>query len=341
MKKAMSKQSIFTRRAFLRSCGLMGLGLAAAGAVPSVVRAAAGTGDKTVSRTLPLMGTFVSITAVHPSADLAEEAVGRAFGEMERMIGIFDRHQGGTALSVLNQDGRLAGAPGELRAVIERALSLHNLSSGAFDPTVAPLVDAMQARQGKDLSGAELRELMALVHADQVRISGRDVALGREGMGLTLDGIAKGFIADRASMALTAAGVTNHLVDAGGDIRTSGAKAPGHPWQVAVQDPDKTGNYPAVLSMRNGAIATSGNYERFYDKNRAHHHVVEPGSGASPHEVAGCTVLAPTVMEADALATTVMVLGARAGMSFVDSLPGRECLLVTAGGARLTSRNWS
>ncbi len=346
MKKAMTPESIFTRREFLRSCGLLGLGLAAAGAVPAAAQAAvrAGSAGHTVARTLPLMGTFVTLTAVHPSQDLAEEAVGRAFVEMERLCAVFDRHRGDTAISVLNTDGKLAGAPAELSAVVERALSLHSLSDGAFDPSVAPLVDALRDRAaaGKslDLSSAEMAELLALVDCGAVSVAGRRISLGKGGMALTLDGIAKGFIADRASAVLSASGVADHLVNAGGDIRAAGEKAPGKAWTVAVEDPAKAGNYPAVITLGNGAVATSGSYEIYFDRSHAHHHVVAPGSGVSPHEVVSATVKAPTVMEADALATAVMVMGARAGVAFVDSLPGRECLLVSATGAQLASRNW-
>lgn len=346
MKKAMISQGIFTRRGFLRSCGLLGLGLAAAGASPVAARAAArlGQGEPLVTRTLPLMGTFVSITAAHESRDLAEEAVGQAFAEMERLCGVFDRHRGDTAISVLNRDGRLSGAPAELSAVVARSLSLSALSGGAFDPSVAPLVDVLRRRseagKGLDLSRAELAGLLALVDARQVKVDGGRLSLGRSGMALTLDGIAKGFIADRASAVLSSRGVGNHLVNAGGDIRACGGKAPGRAWTVAVEDPAKGGDYPAVIELTDGAVATSGNYENYFDRTRAHHHVVAPDSGASPHEVVSCTVKAPTVMEADALATTVMVLGARHGLDLVNSLPGRECLLVTATGAQLASRLW-
>jgi thiamine biosynthesis lipoprotein len=341
MKKATNMDSICTRRAFLRSCGVLGLGLAAVGAVPAAARAAVrlGSGGHVVARTLPLMGTFVGITAVHDSRTLAEEAVGRAFEEMQRLCMVFDRHRGDTALSVLNRDGRLSGAPAELRDVLERSLSLHSLSDGAFDPSVAPLVDARRAH-GAALSGQELAELTALVDARRIELGSGGIALGRSGMALTLDGIAKGFIADRASAVLAASGVANHLVNAGGDIRAAGTKAPGQPWTVAVEDPAKAGNYPAVIHLRDCAVATSGNYENYFDRRREAHHVVAPGSGVSPHEVTSCTVKAPTVMEADALATAVMVMGARRGLAFVDSLPGRECLLVTASGAQLPSRRW-
>lgn len=219
-----------TRRQFLRACGFTGLGLAACSAVPSLAQAAVrqGRAGIAITRTLPLMGTFVAVTAVHESRVLSEEAVGRAFEEMERLIRIFDRHRGDTAVAVLNRDGRLASAPPELNTVVEHSLSFHSLSEGAFDPTVAPIVDALRSRAADGLSlsltPAELAELLSLVDARQIRCQDGRITLGRQGMAVTLDGIAKGYIADRASEVLSACGVQNHLVNAGGDIRAQGSK---------------------------------------------------------------------------------------------------------------------
>ena len=347
MKESKAISSTATRRQFLRTCGLTGLGFAAGSALPPVAHAVARLGRNSiaVTRTLPLMGTFVALTVVHESRDLGEEAMGRAFEEMVRLIRIFDRHRGDTAVTVLNRDGRLASAPPELNTVVERTLSFHSLSEGAFDPTVAPIVDALRSRaaDGRSLSlaPAELAELMALVDARQIRCQDGRITLGRQGMAVTLDGIAKGYIADRASEVLSACGVQNHLVNAGGDIRAQGSKGPGQPWTVAIEDPAKGGGYPAALSLRNRAVATSGSYEAYFDRRRVHHHIVTPTTASSPQTAVSVSVLAPTAMEADALATAVMVMGPKSGIAFIDSLPCRECLIITLTGAQLRSRGWA
>ncbi len=346
MKQVKTISSTLTRREFLRTCGVMGLGLAAAGAVPAASSANMRLGRTgiAVTRTLPLMGTFVAITVVHESVDLAEAAVGRAFQEMERLMSVFDRHRGDTAVSVLNRDGRLSGAPWELSTVLERARSIHGLSDGAFDPTVAPVVDALRRRAAEglslELSQGEMAELLALVDATQVHNQDGCITLVRQGMALTLDGIAKGYIVDRASSVLSTCGVHDHLVNAGGDIRVSGSKGPGQPWTVAIEDPAKGGRYPDVISLQTGAVATSGSYEVYFDRRRVHHHVVTPATGRSPQTAVSVSILAPTAMEADALATAVMVMGPRQGLAFIDSLPGRECLVITSTGAQLSSRRW-
>lgn len=342
----MSKNASFsTRRDFLRQSALVGLGLCATGIAPLAAQAARlGRDGHAISSTRAMLGTLVHITAVHPSKDLAQEAVGRAFEEMQRLSAIFDRHKGATAISELNGQGRIAGAPEELVQVLKRALRFNSLSDGAFDVTVAPVVDLFKskARKGQDLefSKAELKQAMELVGSSRVKLSGRDASFDRSGMAASLDGIAKGYIVDRASEVMREHGVRNHLVNAGGDIRTSGENAKGKPWTIAVEDPDKKGHYPDVIAMRNGAMATSGSYEIYFDREKLFHHIVSPVSGLSPRHAKSVTVQASSVLEADALSTAVFVMRPAQGIAFVDSLPGRECLVLGADDASYKSRSW-
>lgn len=327
----------------------MGLGLSVCGLKPLAAEAAnfpARPGEKLykTTQTRLLMGTFVTVTVVHPSKDLGQEAVGRAFEEMKRLIAVFDRHDGSTAISVLNGNGRLDGAPVELSDLVGRAVRFNSLSSGFFDATVAPLVDLYRQKsergQSLDLSAKELGEVMALVDSSAVTMSGDRIAFAKSGMGLTLDGIAKGYIVDRTSEILSTMGVSNHLINAGGDIRTSGERGSGKPWTVAVEDPKKAGKYPDVLHVRNCAMATSGTYEIFYDESKAHSHLVSPQNGQSPVAVAGATVTAQSVMEADALSTSLCLMPLDRGVNFIYSLPGRESLVVASSGAVLRSKGW-
>lgn len=338
-----------SRRNFLKACGVMGLGLSVCGLKPLAAEAAnfpARPGEKLykTSQTRMLMGTFVTVTAVHPSKDLGQEAVGRAFDEMKRLIAVFDRHDGSTAISALNGNGSLDGAPAELSDLVSRAVRFNSLSSGAFDATVAPLVDLYKQKaasgQPLDLSARELSDVMELVDSSAVRMQGERIAFAKSGMSLTLDGVAKGYIVDRASETLTTMGVYNHLINAGGDIRTSGERGSGKPWTVAIEDPKKNGQYPDVLHVRNCAMATSGNYEIFYDESKAHSHLVSPQSGQSPAAVAGATVTAQSVMEADALSTSLCLMPLDRGVNFIYSLPGRESLVIASSGALLRSNGW-
>jgi thiamine biosynthesis lipoprotein len=293
----------------------------------------------------PAMSTLVAVTAIHRSQDLAEEAIGRAFEEMNRLIGILNRFDDSTALSSLNSEGRLRDTPPELVHLIQRSARYHEVSSGLFDISVRPLVDLFQEKltgsEPREPTDSEIRDAMQRVGFKSVAISGPDVELQRDGMSLTLDGIAKGFIVDAIAESLTRGKVRNYLVNAGGDIRTSGRREYREPWRVAVQDPEKQDNYPEVLPMTKGAVATSGSYEIFYDQERMYHHIVDSTSGRSPTLHASVTVRAPTALAADALATTLYLLNPAEGVRLIESLRGCECLLIDRAGGQVKSSGWN
>ncbi len=294
------------------------------------------------SRTRLLLGTVVTITAWHADLPAAEDAIESAFAEISRLQRIFDRHDAATPLSLLNQQGSIAEAPAELLLVTAEALRIGARSGHAFDMTVRPIVDYLRAHKNPEgemrIDPKEFAEARALVRPDGVRLNGSGIRLETPGMGVTLDAIAKGYIADKASEALRAKGVTSHLVNAGGDIRAQNGKGE-NPWMIGIEDPRGGGRPIAALPLRDKGIATSGGYEMFYDRGRKHHHLIDPATGESP-AVLSVSVIAPTVMEADALATALSILPVEEALRFIQTLPGRECLIVEASGALRASPGW-
>lgn len=337
---------------------LLSLGFRRTDATPIPAEVApAGRGRVRVSASRPSMGTLVAITALHPSRDRAEDAVGRAFQEMDRVVRLLDRYDGRSAISALNGSGLLRGPPPELASVMGAALACSRLTTGAFDPTVQPLVDRFRAARAALRSAplaaggapeaevgmpgpAELREILERVDARAVEMKPRSIRFRKSGMGVTLDGIAKGYVVDRMVDALRTAGLEDFLVNAGGDIRAAGHREDGRPWRVGIQDPGKTGAFPDVVSLDGGAVATSGSYEIHLDPDRVHHHIVDAGDGGSPRHAASVSVVAPTAMEADALATAVFLMEPRTGAVFIDSLPHCACLIVDRLGRQVRSAGW-
>ncbi|MCB2217617.1 FAD:protein FMN transferase [Desulfofustis glycolicus] len=332
------------RRSFLKYSGLLGLGTVAASLLPTEHAEALlfNKNEYKVTKTRLAMGTFVAMTAIHPSRDQAEEAFGRAFDEITRLSRLFNRHDTSSPLAELNRAGRLSDVPGELRDVVVQSLTFHHQTRGGFDVTVAPLVDLYQAcaAAGREPNESEISRVLRVTGGEGVRVDGHSLTFARQGMGITLDGIAKGYIVDRASAALRRHGIDNHLINAGGDIRTSGHAARGKKWSVAIQDPQKRKAYPDIINMESGAIATSGNYEVYYDREKLFHHIVNGRSGHSPRLSASVSVLAPTVIEADALSTAVFVLEPRDGIDFINHRPGCDCLIVGRQGDIHSSAGW-
>ena len=295
-----------------------------------------------VSHAVPSMGTVVTVSVLDESQDRAESALGRAFAEMERTAALLNRYDAASALGVLNSESGLAGAPDELLQVLHRARGVHLLSNGAFDVTVAPLIDAFREHRDAGHPGlpaaATLAEAQSRVDASGVVINGRQVRLD-DGVDVTLDGIAKGFVVDSMALVLAASGVSGYLINGGGDIRTAGTRDGTQPWRVGVRDPDRDGEQLQILPLFDGAVATSGSYEIYFDRDRTHHHIVS-STGVSPGECRSVTVRAPSTMLADALATAAFVAGPQAGALLVESVPGCSCLVLDAQGTLRPSASW-
>jgi thiamine biosynthesis lipoprotein len=333
------------RRSFLKLSGLMGLGVASATAIPVAAEAVSFNKKMVkVSKTRLAMGSFVSMTLLHPSKNQAEDAMEAAFSEIDRLSGLLSRYDHASAVYDLNTHGHLAGLPPEVGQVVADSLYYHKLTGGYFDITVKPVVDLFQQKLGGEKkvypTEAEIKGLLALVDARNIAFKDKSMSFKVEGMGITLDGIAVGYIVDRVSELLVSRGISNHLINASGDIRTRGSKEDGKPWTVAIQDPWKRKTYPDVLHMGDGAISTSGNYEIYYDQEKMFHHLVNPNTGHSPTEVTSGTIIANTTTEADALATALCVLSPSQGTEFVNGLAACESLVIGKDGVLWKSKGW-
>ena len=332
------------RRSFLKLSGLLGLGVASASLLPAEKAEALFFGPKEykVTETRLAMGTFVAMTAIHPSRDEAEQAIGLAFEEIDRLNAMLTHFEKSSAVGSFNAAGKIEQAPQEMLDLVARSLYFNHQTGGAFDITVKPLIDLYKGSFAKSHQPTEVEidRVLKLVGSSNINFQNGSLQFAGSGMGITLDGIAKGYIVDKASAVLRANGVANHLINAGGDIRTSGLAAQGKSWTVAIQDPAKTREYPDVITMKDGAIATSGNYEIYYDNEKMFHHIINSQTGHSPHLSSSVTVMAPTVMDADALSTSIFVMEPAAGVQFINSQPDYECFVIGKNGEISKSKGW-
>lgn len=333
------------RRSFLKRSGLLGLGAATATLLPAVSAEALWFNNKEykVSKTKLGMGTYISMTAIHPSQDEAQEAFELAFAEIDRLSKLLSRFDASSPVAELNRTGSLENAPIEVLELVARSMSYNEQTNGAFDITVTPLIDLYKNSfaAGAKPSDNEVQTMLTHIGTEHMTFSGGNISFTKPGMGITLDGIAKGYIVDKASEILSANGLQNHLINAGGDIRTVGSAAKSNPWTVAIQDPEKSKDYPNVIQMTNGAIATSGNYEIFYDNEKMFHHIVDAKTGLSPIQSSSVTVKTATVMDADALSTSVFVMQPAKGLAFINKRTDSECFIIGKDGATHQSNGWT
>jgi FAD:protein FMN transferase len=270
-----------------------------------------------------LMGTIIDISLVAESDELGHTALKTVYSEMNRLVQLFDYRDAASPLSRLNQSGRLAEAPAELTSLLEQARHYSEISGGAFDITVLPVLEALQV--GRPIQPADL----ALIDYRKVEIQDGSIAFRTPGMRITLDGIVKGRVVDGGVAALKNMGYENVLVEAGGDLLANGAHPDGSLWRIGVVNPRPSAGdqWLATLQVNDRAVATSGDYQQTFTSDYRLNHIIDPRSGVSPAELSSATVIASSVMEADALATTLMVLGTKQGLALVERLPGIEALV--------------
>jgi FAD:protein FMN transferase len=306
-------RNVFTRRNFLAGLGL----LAGAGLLAPVLRRVLRPSAASVEAGRPLLGTWVRIVARHPDRARATRAVERAFAAVREVDAQMSVHRADSELSRLNRAaGRgAARVSPALLDVVEQACACARRSGGLYDPSVMPLMTLY------GFYGLERASLPTTAEVDRARdaVAFEDVqvdrgagtiALARSGMGLDLGSIGKGWAVDRAVAAMRAEGVTSGLVDAGGNVYGLGVPEDGaEGWSVALFHP-RTGRSERVFSLKDAAVATSANNERF--RTIAGHrlgHILDAKSGAPADGHVSVSVVASTGVESDQMSTAAFLLG--------------------------------
>ena len=292
-------------------------------------------------RSLPIMGTAVECQAFHALPGGARQAVEAAFSAVEQVDRDMSLYRSESDIGRLN---RLA-APREMpirdstAAVLRESLSIGQASRGVLDISITPLLAqwGFYSVRQEAPGPKQLEAALALVDYRHVHLNGVDctVRLARLGMQLDFGGVAKGYAVDQAVEALHQHGVRQGMVNAGGDLRLLGRHPDGDPWVVGVQHPLVPARLLLSLSLDGGAVATSGNYLRYRVYNgRRYGHLLHPQHGYPADTALSMTVVAPTAMRADALATAALVMG-RDGLAWLRGQPGVEALMVTRSPSRL------
>ena len=286
-----------------------------------------------------MMDTWVTITVYDREKTRAEHAIEAAFARMMKIEEIASIYDENAEAYMLNEQGRLDDPSPELIEIIDAAKHYYKISKGAFDITAEPLLELWDYKEGVEKQFWELEpvtqqqaiaQAMTLLGADRIRmISSPDRAIILDpGMKITLGGIAKGYAVDQGLEVLHQQGIEHALIDAGGDIGVFGGKPNQEKWELALRNPKDAGTSVVTFAIRDGAIATSGNYERFFDPSAEIGHIMDPRTGYSSHASSSASVVAPSCTQADALATAVFVLGPKDGISLVDTVDGVEALII-------------
>lgn len=331
-----------TARAALGITLIISLGLSISSCAPGL--GWTGSAGREVVRTTIALGTIISIRAYGPQAENAVDAAIDRVRELEALMSVSIP---GSDVARINESAGVEPVvvSPETFEVLSRALAYAQLTGGKFDPTVEPLVEAWGI--GTENTGVpsadEIRRRRQLVDYRRVLVdpASRVVFLDQKGMGIDLGGIAKGYAADEAVRVLKERGVSQAIVDLGGNVAAMGTRPGGKKWRVGIQDPrgqrmDKV----AVVEVSETSVVTSGDYERYFTRDGVrYHHIIDPETGHPAWTgIMSATVVAPSSLDADALSTSIFLLGPEQGMSLAESVPGVECLIITESREILLSR---
>jgi len=292
-----------------------------------------------------LMGTLVSISISGAEPNLADRAEDLAFHEIRRIEQVMSTYIPESDISLINRSAGKAWRPvdPELLSVIQESLRYSRLSNGAFDITFKPLSNLWPMEpDSRPPSEEEIRKVLPLINYHDVLMDDQGrVLLKKPGMSIGLGGIAKGYAVDRAMAVLKAQGIKNAVINAGGDLLVIGRRSDQQPWEIGIQDPRNRNTLIKKMPMTNCAIATSGDYERFFIYNGVrYHHIMDPRTGYPAQGCRSVTIICPTVIMADAVATAVFVLGPEAGMALIDKIPDVQGLIVDELGEIHPSRDF-
>lgn len=252
----------------------------------------------------------------------------KMFQRLKAIEQVFSVKLAHSTLSQVNQAAGIAAVvvPQEVIFVLQEALRIAERTGGAFDPTIGPLVDLWDIGGDNSLvpSQEEIDHARSLVDWRLVEIDpvASTVYLPRQGMALDLGGIAKGFAADQLVAMAQEEGVQRALFDLGGNIYAYGTKEDGSSWRVGIKNPASPAGSPALaLSVRNRSVVTSGMYERFFEQDGIrYHHILNPATGFPVwNDVQSVTIVSESSLLADALSTSVFILGKERGLRLLES----------------------
>ncbi len=277
----------------------------------ALMLSAAGCGrEKSASVQFFSMDTIMEITVYGKGAQKAADA---ARAEIESLDAMFSVSGTGSDIRKVNESG--GGAVSEECALlVSRALELGADTGGAFDITLLPVIDAWGFHTDDPAvpDPAALADAMTRTGIGAVTVSGDMITFAKDGMGIDMGAVAKGYAAGKAAETLKKAGITSALITLGGNVRTVGAKPDGSRWRVAVQSPFDGDDYICVVSVEDCAVVTSGGYQRYFEQDgNTYHHIIDPETGyPADSGVVSATIVCGDDALADAFSTAVYVMGA-------------------------------
>jgi thiamine biosynthesis lipoprotein len=302
--------------------------------------------QKVYHRKLKLMGSRFDIYVEHKDSITANKYIDTAIFEISRIEKMISSWDENSETSMINNNAGIkpVKVSKELFYLIERAIIISKLTDGAFDITYASM-DRIWKFDGsmKEFPSEEaIKQSVSKVGYRNIVLDkkAQTVFLKKEGMKIGFGAIGKGFAADKAKALLISKNVPAGIINASGDMNTWGKQPDGKDWNVAITNPFNKNTAFALLPITNGAVVTSGNYEKYVVFNgKRYTHIIDPRTGYPASGIISTTVFAKSAELADALATSIFVMGIEVGLNRINQLPNVECIIIDDEGNIYTSKN--
>nr|WP_280639326.1 FAD:protein FMN transferase [Clostridium botulinum] len=291
--------------------------------------------EEPVSRETYLMGTIINIKAYGKNADKAVQSSVDKISDIENKMSL------NISTSEVNKINKNAGiAPVKVSKntfdVVKASLIYSEKSKGSFDITVEPLVSlwGIGTDKARIPSKDEISNALKLINYKDVIINEKEstVMLKRKGQAIDLGAIAKGYTADELKKVLLNYNVSSAFLSLGGNVYVLGNKPDKTPWKIGVQNPlEPRGDYLGIVSVSDKSVVTSGNYERFFERNgKRYHHIFDTKTGYPAEKgLISVSIISDKSIDGDALSTSVYTLGLDEGKKLIESLKGVEAIFVT------------
>lgn len=282
------------------------------------------------------MGTSTTVELFAETNDTAERCSQLVFSDMRRIDNLMSPYIKDSELFKIN---RLAGTQPvkispELFTLIQRSIDFSNLTDGAFDITFASVGYLYNYRENKHPSDSQVNTLLNAINYRNIALDPiqQSISFNHKDTKIDLGGIAKGHAVDKSIELLKGCNIKNALVSAGGDTRILGDKN-GRPWIMGIRHPRDSKKIVTSLPLKNDAISTSGDYERFFiEGNKRYHHIIQPSTGKPASQSWSVSVLAKDSLTSDALSTSLFIMGTEKAMSLINSLENTEAIVINNNG---------
>lgn len=290
-------------------------------------------GTTPISKSSFKLNTVVSIT-LYDSED--ERIIDEAFQLCDYYENLLSRTKKESEIYQLNEKAHNSyTVSDETKELLTKGFLYSQLSDGAFDLTLEPLTSLWNFGSSEERlpSPDEIKEALTHIGYQYLKLDGNTITFEKDGMGIDLGAIAKGYIADKIKEFLVSKGVNSAIINLGGNILCVGEKPDGSAFKVGIQKPFKDRNETiAVIEIRDLTVVSSGIYERFFTVDgKNYHHILNPSTGY-PYEndLTSVTIVTKESVDGDALSTTCFALGLEKGMKLIESLPDTYAVFITS-----------